>query len=84
VSSKAAYGIIPHDHWHQPDTIDEAKANISRVEMAADGVVYADSVSFVYILFSLLGADHSRFRYRNMGRFNSGVGLIVPHQALAD
>ena len=57
MSSKAAYGVIPPDHWHQPDSIDEAKANISRVEMAVDGVIYADSVSFVSILLSLLGAD---------------------------
>ena len=52
-----AYGEIPHDHWHQPDSIDEEKATLSRLEMVEAKVIYGGSVSFVFILLSLLVAD---------------------------
>lgn len=38
--SKVQFGLIPHDHWYQPASIDEAKAKASREKMAKDGVIY--------------------------------------------
>lgn len=46
VSSKTSYGLIPHDHWNQPDDIDEVRAAASREQMAKDGMPYGDSVSY--------------------------------------
>lgn len=46
VSSKVHYGVIPHDHWHQPPDIDEAKATANRNKMVKDNVIYGGSVSY--------------------------------------
>ncbi|KAG8846367.1 alpha 1,2-mannosyltransferase 2.4.1, partial [Serendipita sp. 405] len=46
VSSKVEYGVIPHDHWYQPDHIDEDKAKANRDEMERNGVIYGGSVSY--------------------------------------
>jgi hypothetical protein len=32
-NSKTSYGLIPHDHWYQPDWIDENRAKAARDEM---------------------------------------------------
>ncbi|KIM76121.1 glycosyltransferase family 15 protein [Piloderma croceum F 1598] len=36
------FGIIPYDHWYQPNWVDEAKAKAkaSRDKMKADGIIY--------------------------------------------
>ena len=34
------FGLIPRDHWHQPDWIDEAKATASREAMVKNNVIY--------------------------------------------
>ncbi|THU91142.1 glycosyltransferase family 15 protein [Dendrothele bispora CBS 962.96] len=52
------FGLIPHDHWFQPDWIDENKARAGRQKMMAQRIIYA-------------GMSHVFF-YRNMCRFNSG------------
>jgi len=75
VSSKVQYGLIPHEHWLQPSSIDEEKATEIRERMVKEGVDYAASVSCVSLPLPQNSADLSflRFRYRNMCRFNSGV-----------
>lgn len=37
------FGLIPHDHWFQPDWIDEEKAKASRDKMVEDGIIYGGS-----------------------------------------
>jgi hypothetical protein len=39
-SGKVEFGLIPHDHWYQPDWIDEAKATEGRHQMVQDKVIY--------------------------------------------
>jgi alpha 1,2-mannosyltransferase len=34
------FGLIPRNHWFQPDSIDEAKAAASRQNMVDNGVIY--------------------------------------------
>ena len=34
------FGLIPHDHWYQPDWIDEEKATAARDEMVKNQVIY--------------------------------------------
>jgi Glycolipid 2-alpha-mannosyltransferase len=34
------FGLIPPDHWHQPDWIDEEKATASREDMIKNNVIY--------------------------------------------
>jgi alpha 1,2-mannosyltransferase len=34
------FGLIPSDHWHQPDWIDEEKASAAREQMAKNNVIY--------------------------------------------
>jgi alpha 1,2-mannosyltransferase len=51
------YGVIPYDHWNQPEWIDENKARQGRWNMTVNKVIYGGSVSFVFILLALLGAD---------------------------
>ena len=40
IAGPVSFGLIPGDHWFQPDWIDEEKAAAGRAQMAADGVVY--------------------------------------------
>ncbi|KAF4600389.1 glycosyltransferase 15 family protein [Pleurotus pulmonarius] len=46
VSTSAEFGVIPHDHWYQPDWIDEAKATSGRDKMVKDNIIYGGSVSY--------------------------------------
>lgn len=39
-NSKVEFGLIPHNHWHQPDWIDEEKASKARKEMEEKSVIY--------------------------------------------
>ncbi|KAL0581728.1 hypothetical protein V5O48_000310 [Marasmius crinis-equi] len=38
--AEVKFGLIPHDHWFQPDWIDEEKAKASREEMVKNQVIY--------------------------------------------
>ncbi|KZT25923.1 glycosyltransferase family 15 protein [Neolentinus lepideus HHB14362 ss-1] len=40
------FGLVPREHWVQPDWIDESKAESARRMMRMQGVVYGDSVSY--------------------------------------
>jgi len=52
------FGIIPHDHWYQPDRIDEAKAKAGREKMVADGVIYGGTQLLANVsLLASLTAD---------------------------
>ncbi|EIM90058.1 glycosyltransferase family 15 protein [Stereum hirsutum FP-91666 SS1] len=44
--AKVEFGLIPHDHWFQPDWIDEEKASASRAEMAKNNVIYGGSLPY--------------------------------------
>jgi len=39
-SSKVEFGVIPHNHWFQPDWIDEDKASKARKQMEENAVIY--------------------------------------------
>jgi hypothetical protein len=38
--SKVEFGVIPRDHWYQPDWIDEDKASKARKQMEQENVIY--------------------------------------------
>ena len=38
--SKVEFGLIPHDHWYQPDWIDEERASKARKQMEEKNVIY--------------------------------------------
>ncbi|KAK0197085.1 glycosyltransferase family 15 protein [Armillaria mellea] len=40
------FGLIPHDHWYQPETIDEDKASEARADMMKNNVIYGGSVPY--------------------------------------
>jgi alpha 1,2-mannosyltransferase len=40
------FGVIPRDHWFQPDWIDEERAQKGRDKLVADGIIYGGSVSY--------------------------------------
>ncbi|THH16350.1 hypothetical protein EW146_g4283 [Bondarzewia mesenterica] len=44
--AKIEFGLIPRDHWFQPDWIDEEKATAARDQMAADKVIYGGSLPY--------------------------------------
>jgi alpha 1,2-mannosyltransferase len=46
ISSKVEFGLVPRDHWVQPDWIDEEKAKASRDKMVEDKIIYGGSVSY--------------------------------------
>lgn len=45
VSTTAEFGVIPHDHWFQPDWIDETKATAGREKMVKDNIIYGGALS---------------------------------------
>ncbi|KAF9063735.1 glycosyltransferase family 15 protein [Rhodocollybia butyracea] len=45
-SATVSFGLIPKDHWYQPDWIDEERATQGRKEMAAANIIYADNVPY--------------------------------------
>jgi alpha 1,2-mannosyltransferase len=38
--STVEFGVIPTDHWNQPNWIDEEKASAARAEMEKNKVIY--------------------------------------------
>jgi alpha 1,2-mannosyltransferase len=45
--SSVEFGLIPKEHWYQPDWIDEEKASESRKKMAENNVIYGgQSITF--------------------------------------
>ncbi|KAG6814355.1 hypothetical protein H0H92_010940 [Tricholoma furcatifolium] len=41
-----SFGLIPKEHWFQPDWIDEIKAREGRTKMMWQGIIYAGSVPY--------------------------------------
>lgn len=46
ISGPVEFGLIPRDHWYQPEWIDEAKATAGRDKMVQDNIIYGGSVSY--------------------------------------
>ncbi|KAF7778713.1 CAZyme family GT15 [Agaricus bisporus var. burnettii] len=44
--STIKYGLIPPEHWVQPDWIDEEKASAARKDMVKNNVIYGGSVPY--------------------------------------
>ena len=42
--AKVEFGVIPKEHWEQPNWINENKAEASRKAMVEKGVVYAGTL----------------------------------------
>lgn len=40
------FGLIPKEHWFQPDWIDEKKAQAGREKMVEKNIIYGGSVSY--------------------------------------
>ncbi|KAG1715703.1 hypothetical protein ID866_1466 [Astraeus odoratus] len=40
------FGLIPSEHWNQPDWIDEARATAAREDMMKNNVIYGGSVPY--------------------------------------
>ena len=67
--SKMEFGVIPHDHWFQPDWIDESKASAERKQMESEGVIYGGNAFFFFggplaSFFSLCLMVASKVLYR--------------------
>ncbi|KAK7014851.1 glycosyltransferase family 15 protein [Favolaschia claudopus] len=45
-NSPVQFGLIPHDHWFQPDWIDETRASAARAEMQKNNVIYGGSLPY--------------------------------------
>jgi len=43
---RVQFGLIPHDHWFQPDWIEETRASQGRWNLIFKGIIYADSVPY--------------------------------------
>ncbi|VDB92017.1 unnamed protein product [Peniophora sp. CBMAI 1063] len=46
IAGEVKFGVIPHDHWYQPDWIDEDRAKKGRQELVRNKVIYGGSVSY--------------------------------------
>ena len=46
IQGEVTFAEIPHDHWFQPDWIDEDRARAGREKMVADNIIYGGSVSY--------------------------------------
>ncbi|KAF8628350.1 hypothetical protein AX15_003889 [Amanita polypyramis BW_CC] len=41
-----SFGLIPQEHWYQPDWIDEDRARRGRLQLMAQGIIYGGSVPY--------------------------------------
>jgi len=48
ISTKAEYGVIPHDHWFQPEWIDEERATAERTAMVKEKVIYGGNYTSLH------------------------------------
>ncbi len=46
--STVEFGLIPPDHWHQPDWIDEEQASAARAKMEENRVIYGGAYKACY------------------------------------
>ncbi|KAI0030492.1 glycosyl transferase [Vararia minispora EC-137] len=46
IQGEVYFGQIPHDHWYQPDWIDEQRAAAGRKQLVRQKVIYGGSVSY--------------------------------------
>ena len=46
IAGPVHFGKIPHEHWFQPGSIDEARASAARQKMVDDNIIYGGSVSY--------------------------------------
>ncbi|KAI0824385.1 glycosyltransferase family 15 protein [Trametes gibbosa] len=46
INGEVTFGQIEHDHWFQPDWIDEEKATAGRDKMVQDNIIYGGSKSY--------------------------------------
>ncbi|KAH9933691.1 glycosyltransferase family 15 protein [Amylocystis lapponica] len=46
VSGPVEYGLVPSEHWFQPQWIDEERATASRNKMVEDNIIYGGSISY--------------------------------------
>ncbi|KAL0581729.1 hypothetical protein V5O48_000311 [Marasmius crinis-equi] len=44
--AQVSFGLIPKEHWYQPDWIDEDRAKKGREKMMRQGIIYGGSVSY--------------------------------------
>ncbi|TDL29878.1 glycosyltransferase family 15 protein [Rickenella mellea] len=44
--SPTSYGLIPEQHWYQPDSIDEERAKAGRDNMVKHNIIYGGSVPY--------------------------------------
>ncbi|EAU88529.2 alpha-1,2-mannosyltransferase [Coprinopsis cinerea okayama7 len=54
--AKVEFGLIPKDHWNQPDWIDEEKATKAREAMAKANVIYGGTYNPPSTLYKILTA----------------------------
>ena len=67
--AKVEFGLIPRDHWYQPDWIDEQRATEGRNKMVADSVIYGGG--------STIG-EHCLYTNRWQGAFRKFLWRPVP------
>ncbi|KAI0682190.1 nucleotide-diphospho-sugar transferase [Cerioporus squamosus] len=46
INGEVIFGLVPREHWYQPEWIDEARATAGREKMVADNIIYGGSVSY--------------------------------------
>ena len=75
-SSSCVYGKIPHDHWFQPDWIDEEKATASRLKMIKNNVCCFSTSLCVVCLSDLISGYLWAFVSFHTNRFMRNIVLI--------
>ena len=58
--AKIEFGLVPKEHWVQPDWIDEEKASAARKDMVEHNVIYGGQSSVLYILSRILKRSHRK------------------------
>ncbi len=46
INGEVTFGLVPREHWYQPDWINETRATAGREKMVADNIIYGGSVSY--------------------------------------
>lgn len=83
ISGEVHFGVIPHDHWYQPDWIDEERAKKGRQELVRNKVIYGGTSFLCPLLHeSLLMCMNVLYRQRLVPQHVPfQLGLLLPPRA---
>lgn len=56
-NAPVSFGVIPHEHWFQPDWIDEERAREGRDRLVRQNIIYGGQSFYFAVLRALCSTE---------------------------